>query len=198
MSRRQVGLFGGSFNPPHVCHSLASVWALQTTPIEEVWWVPTYNHAFGKDLVSFEDRVEMCRLATDGLNHVAISQIERELGGESRTFDTVKALREKHPDCDFSLIVGTDILAETHKWKNWDGLMEMVELVVVGRGGYLEDKSSTNAPAFSLPQVSSTAVREAITAGQRAGILRDWMVLEVLAYIDEHDLYSGAGEEDSE
>lgn len=194
MTRRQVGLFGGSFNPPHVCHALASVWALQTTPIEEVWWVPTYQHAFGKNLVSFEQRVEMCQLATRGLDSVMISQIERELGGESRTYDTVLALRERHPDCDFSLIVGTDILGETHKWKNWDGLMEMVELVVVGRGGFLENKTDSQTPSFSLPQVSSTAVRRALAAGQRDGILRDWMVLEVLEFIDAHGLYGGEEE----
>ncbi|MEC9397903.1 MAG: nicotinate-nicotinamide nucleotide adenylyltransferase, partial [Myxococcota bacterium] len=154
----------------------------------------TYQHAFGKNLVSFEQRVEMCQLATRGLDSVMISQIERELGGESRTYDTVLALRERHPDCDFSLIVGTDILGETHKWKNWDGLMEMVELVVVGRGGFLEDKTDSQTPSFSLPQVSSTAVRRALAAGQRDGILRDWMVLEVLEFIDAHGLYGGEEE----
>jgi hypothetical protein len=72
--------------------------------------------------------------------------------------------------------------------------MEMVELVVVGRGGFLEDKTDSQTPSFSLPQVSSTAVRRALAAGQRDGILRDWMVLEVLEFIDAHGLYGGEEE----
>lgn len=135
---RRVGLFGGSFNPPHVCHTLATCWALQTGNLDEVWWLPTYQHAFGKDLVGFETRVAMCELALRDLNRVKICTIERELGGESRTIDTVKALKARHPGDAYTLIVGADILAERHKWKNWEGLMELVSLKVIGRAGYEE------------------------------------------------------------
>lgn len=193
-TRRQIGLFGGSFNPPHVCHALASVWALQTTPVEEVWWVPTYQHAFGKQLVTFEQRVEMCELATGALAQVRIHDIERRLGGESRTIDTVRALRGEHPDCDFWLIVGTDILGEVHKWKNWDGLMELVELIVVGRGEHLATETPVEIPAFSLPNVSSTAIRAALAdAGHDHPLLENWIAREVLDYARRHGLYGGAG-----
>lgn len=203
MTRRQVGLFGGSFNPPHICHTLASVWALQTTAMDELWWAPTYKHAFGKELVSFEERVELCELATRGLEQVSVSQIERELGGESRTVDTVKALRQRHEDCDFWLVVGADILQETHKWKDWEGLMAMVRLVVVGRAGYVHEAASSELtagkeqqaqPLFSLPAVSSTAIREALARGVDAPILTNWVAHDVLARIGEKNLYRPASQ----
>ena len=107
---RNVGLFGGSFNPPHVCHALATLWALQTHGLDEVWWVPTYQHAFGKDLVSFEHRLEMCRRATRALGQVQIHDIERRMGGESRTIDTVEVLTQENPGVKFWLIVGTALI----------------------------------------------------------------------------------------
>jgi nicotinate-nucleotide adenylyltransferase len=191
--RRQIGLFGGSFNPPHVCHTLASAWALQTQPIDEVWWMPTYQHAFGKDLAPYEDRLEMCRLATRDLSRVRIHDIERRLGGESRTIDTVQALKLEEPDADFWLIVGTDILAERHKWKNWDGLMELVQLIVVGRSGYESFAAAGDlAAGFSLPQVSSTAIRQALrTPDDTASdeLIRAWVQRDVRAHVHAHHLY---------
>lgn len=194
--RRQIGLFGGSFNPPHLCHTMASLWALQTHPLDELWWVPTYKHAFGKALVPFEERIGLCELAASRIEGVKISDIERELGGESRTVDTVRALRGMHPDADFWLIIGTDILAETHKWKDWEGLMAMVRLIVVGRSGYEEVAAGRpeHQHTFVLPQVSSTAIRKALEDGLTAeeeALLRDWMDHRVLARIREQGWYRG-------
>ena len=189
---RHIGLYGGSFNPPHVCHTMATLWALQTTPIEQVWWLPTYQHAFGKDLADFDSRVAMCELATAPIRGASVHTIERELGGESRTIDTVEALGERHPGATFWLIIGTDILAETSKWKQWDLLMERVELVVVGRQGYAQDEKGgeTPAPSFALPGVSSTLIREALLHERWDDpLLDDWMISPVLDYIRAHSLF---------
>lgn len=185
--RPRIGLFGGSFNPPHVCHTLASHWVLQTHPVDEVWWIPTYQHAFSKDLVPFEHRRRMCEMALADLDRVRISDIERELGGESRTVDTVGALSERFPDHDFSLVVGTDILDDTHRWKNWDGLMEMVDLIVIGRAGHDPDQEPAGAE-FRLPDISSTDTRAALEDGDYDR-LRFWVARDVIDYISEHCLY---------
>lgn len=182
---RNVGLFGGSFNPPHVCHTLATLWALQTQGLDEVWWIPTYQHAFGKDLVSFEHRLSMCERATRALGQVKIQDIERRMGGESRTIDTVEVLLRENPGHRFSLIVGTDILKETHKWKRWDELMELVDLVVVGRKGHLDALDSE----FSLPAVSSTGLRASLRGDGEVDV-ESWMVRDVLTYAREHELYT--------
>lgn len=188
----KVGLFGGSFNPPHVCHTLATLWALQTGGLDQVWWMPTYQHAFGKNLVSFEDRVRMCQMATSDLRRVEICEIERELGGESRTIDTVQALTARNPNHRYTLIIGTDILAERHKWKNWDGLMELVDLLVIGRTGHLEHDDLPDATQFALPQVSSTAIRAALAAGGDSQLLSDWMVQGVLEFVRQRGFYKNA------
>jgi nicotinate-nucleotide adenylyltransferase len=182
-----IGLFGGSFNPPHVCHSLATHWVLQTHPVDEVWWIPTYQHAFSKNLVDFEHRTRMCQMALAELDRVRISDIEREIGGESRTIDTVRALRERFDDYRFSLIVGTDILEEADRWKNWDGLMELVDLIVIGRVGHTKD-SDPDSAEFRLPDISSTDTRRALERGDYEN-LEFWLSRNVISYISEHQLY---------
>jgi nicotinate-nucleotide adenylyltransferase len=185
--RKRIGLYGGSFNPPHVCHTLTTVWALQTHRLDEVWWIPTYQHAFAKELVSFEHRVRMCQIAQAHIDKVFISDIERKLGGESRTIETVRALTERFPKHDYSLIVGTDILEETQRWQNWAGLMEMVDLVVIGRAGH-EAGEEPDSAQFRLPDISSTKTREALLGGHYEP-LRYWLAQDVIDYIAEHELY---------
>ncbi len=185
--RRQVGLYGGSFNPPHVCHTLTTVWALQTHALDEVWWIPTFQHAFAKDLAPFEHRVRMCQLALSPVDGTFISEIERELGGESRTIDTVRALQERFPNHDYSLIVGSDILEEAHRWKNWEGLMEMVDLIVIGRASH-ETEDSPSSTQFRLPDISSTRTRKALKEADYEP-LRYWLAHDVIDYVSEHGLY---------
>lgn len=182
-----IGLFGGSFNPPHVCHTLATHWVLQTHSVDEVWWIPTYQHAFSKRLVDFDDRRQMCRMALKDLDRVRISDIERELGGESRTIDTVRALHERFDEHRFSLIVGTDILEETDRWKNWSGLMDLVDLIVIGRSGHTQEDDPDSAE-FRLPDISSTDTRQALEQGEYHK-LEYWLASDVIAYIAERDLY---------
>ncbi len=193
-----VALFGGSFNPPHVCHSLATLWVLQTQPVDEVWWVPTHEHAFDKQLVDFEARLEMCRRAIADFQRVRIHDIERTLGGENRTIDTVRALQQRHDSTDFWLVVGTDILDEVQRWKNWEGLTEMVHLVVVGRQGYrrtdpaVSDRSRSvvDSRDLQLPDLSSTKIRNALASCDYDAI-RPWIPQTVLDYIEHHGLYLG-------
>jgi hypothetical protein len=59
---RSVALLGGSFNPPHVGHLLLAQYVLATAPVDELWLLPTFRHAFGKDLAPYDDRLAMCEL----------------------------------------------------------------------------------------------------------------------------------------
>jgi nicotinate-nucleotide adenylyltransferase len=130
----------------------------------------------------------MCRRAVDGYNDVSVSSVEADMGGESRTIDTVRELKSRHPDETFALIIGSDILAETDQWKQWDELMEMVSLVVIGRQGHDEPSNEGQDGAITLPDVSSTRTREALRQRDRAW-LETWIPRRVLTYIDEHELY---------
>lgn len=165
---RRVCLFGGSFDPPHVCHVLATSWAISTLDVDALWWMPTWRHAFGKRMRPFDDRMAMCRTAIEGFDdRVQVTDIEARLGGESRTLRTVKALQNAHPSVRFSLLFGADILADAHRWEGWQELAARVDVHVIGRAAPPRDAQATDF-AIVLPDVSSTALRDAIRRGDHA------------------------------
>ncbi|PID37993.1 MAG: nicotinate (nicotinamide) nucleotide adenylyltransferase [Proteobacteria bacterium] len=178
----RVAIFGGSFDPPHVAHQMVCLWALSTDRADEVWLIPCFSHAFDKQLTPFEHRLRMCHLATELLpgERVRVSDVEAQIGGTSRTFNTVSQLRERHPEHEFSLLIGADLLTETSAWYRFDELRELVELIVVGRPGYSDTKT------LELARVSSSEVRRRLVAGQDASAL---LPSAVLAYIERQQLY---------
>ena len=155
------GVFGGSFDPPHVAHSLLAAYALAAHRIERVLVVPTYAHAFGKPLSAFDDRLRMCELAFADLRRVEVSSIERELPVPSLTLRTLEALVERHPSVRLRLLIGSDLLPETHAWHNFERIAELAPPLVVQRQGYALD---LDQPA--LPDVSSTEIRRRLRAEQ--------------------------------
>ena len=181
----RVALFGGSFNPPHVAHQLAALYVLETAPVDELWFVPAHEHAFGKPLVAFEDRLAMCELAAAALGPRArVSDAERAIGGRSLTLRTVRRLSELHPEHAFSLVIGSDLLAEVASWYGGDELRRTVPFIVVGRPGAPPEADA--APAITLPDVSSTAVRATLAAGKSPDGLVPRAVLD---YIHKKGLY---------
>ncbi len=182
--RKRVALLGGSFNPPHVAHLMAAYWTLATQDVREVWLLPSFRHPFGKALVEFEDRVRMCELAARGVRGVAVCTAERDLAGDplvGKTARTLEHLVEKHPDTDFALVVGADILPETSKWYRWDRVTELARVIVVGREGF-----PPVAGAPTLPAISSTEIRARFGRGEDVSGLVPRKVRE---YAEERGLY---------
>lgn len=172
---RRVALYGGSFDPPHNGHVLLATWALCRADLDELWLLPTASHVFGKSLSPFPDR---CELITAAFSHlgpkVRIEPIEEHLPAPSYTIQTLEALRRREPDAAFSLVMGEDVFASRHKWKRWDDVEKIIEgrILVVGRAGRESDtRTPAGTPgspvrfAVSLPDFSSTAVRNAVAAG---------------------------------
>jgi nicotinate-nucleotide adenylyltransferase len=188
---RRVGLFGGSFNPPHVAHQLVALYVLETL-VDEVWFVPTYSHPFGKSLAAYDHRVAMCELAAAPLGARAlVSRAEQELAQKpdfesSRTLDLIEHLYAKHTDAQFHLVVGADILGETDKWHRWDEVTRRAPLIVIGRDGYALPPGSV-ASGIVMPEVSATRVREMLAGGD-AGV-STLLPQTVLRYIGRHGLY---------
>ena len=180
----RVAVFGGSFNPPHVAHVLAVVYALSVAPIDEVLIVPVYQHPFAKELMSFEDRLAMCEAAMSWIPRTTISVVERDLGGDSLTLRTLTRLSQDHPEWRMRLLVGADVLADLPKWHRFDKIAEIAPPIVLGRAGVTTDA----APLPVLPKVSSTEVREALSRGDYEAV-RPLLPARVLAYIEEHGLY---------
>lgn len=183
---RGVAVFGGSFNPPHVGHLLATALVLSTFDVDLVLVVPTYKHPFAKALAPYEDRVTMCELALGWLPRVEVSRVEQNLGGESKTLRTLEHLGKEHPDWAMRLVMGSDTFAESSKWFRFDEVRKLAPPIVLARAGV------PGAPASSsvvlLPAVSSTDVRARVAACAW-GEVGELVPRPVLAHIRERGLY---------
>ena len=186
--RKSVAIYGGSFDPPHVSHVLAAVYALKIGGFERVLVVPVFEHAFHKQLTVFEHRTRMCELAFAGIEGVEVTSVERELATPSLTLRTLEHLAARHPEWSMRLLVGSDVLSETSKWHAFERISQIAPPYVVARPGYAHPVSR----AALLPDVSSTRVREALATpseGEHEGLLAVSVPRAVLAYIAEHGLY---------
>ncbi len=198
MHRTRVAMFGGSFNPPHVAHLLAVVYALSTAPIDEVLVVPVFRHPFAKELASFDERLAMCELGLGWIPRVTVSPVERELGGESLTLHTVEHLAAAHPDWSLRLLIGADVLGDLPKWHRFDRIASIAPPLVLGRVGVVPPSPGEGpvpiptAPLPVLPNVSSTEIRAAIAARDLEAV-RARVPSIVLDYIEAHRLYRGTG-----
>jgi len=181
----RVALYGGSFNPPHVAHQMAALYVLETVAVDEIWFIPAHRHALDKPLAPFEDRLEMCARAIAALGPRArVSDVERAIGGESRTLHTLRRLRELHPGHSFSLVIGADLVDELPSWLGGDELLRTVPFIVVGRGA-----AGGGDDRVSMPEVSSTGVRARLAAGKSVDGL---VPRSVVDYINQRGLYGPA------
>jgi nicotinate-nucleotide adenylyltransferase len=174
--KKRIALFGGSFNPPHTGHTEICRWLAGPGSFDEVWVVPCFAHPLGKHLIPFDDRLRMCELAFAKLGlPIEILDIERELGGESRTLRTVVELMKRHPTYRFALAVGGDIGEQEEHWHRFDRIAELVDIVRIPRGG-----------DSHIPDVSSTELRRLIGKGHQ---YNDMVEPEVADYISKNLLY---------
>ncbi|MCX7015483.1 MAG: nicotinate (nicotinamide) nucleotide adenylyltransferase [Candidatus Sumerlaeota bacterium] len=178
----RIGVFGGSFDPPHVCHVLVCHYVVAIGEVDRVLLVPAHLHPFGKPLTPFAHRLAMCRMTVgDGQGKIEVSDMEARRRGPSFMIDTVRALRAERPETAFRLIIGSDILGETERWKSFDELRRLAPPLVVPRGPNAENRLS-----FAFPPVSSTEIREALRQGKDVSAV---LSPRVRRYIQERDLY---------
>lgn len=184
-----VAIYGGSFDPPHVAHLFTASYVLATGGFERVLVVPVYEHAFHKPLAPFEHRVAMCRLCFAGLSGVEVSDIEAALPRPSYTERTLERIARDHPDWRLRFVMGSDALADTSKWHDYEGVVRLAPPFVVTRRGH---ELAGGGPAL-LPEVSSTRIRSLVAnrskGAEAASELSSLVPERVLAYIEENALY---------
>ncbi len=178
----RVALFGGTFDPPHVAHVLAVAGVLSVCDVDAVWVLPVARHPLGKSPTSFTDRLALCHAAF-GLFGDAVAVRDDEARSSGRTFDLVTRLRREHPATYFRLVIGSDQLAVRDRWHRFDDIAALAPPVLIARPGF--DDYGELMPAFSLPDVSSTAARAALAAGQ----VPTWLPRQVGAVIAARRLY---------
>ena len=176
---KKVAVYGGSFDPPQVCHLLVATYALTRGDYDEIRVVPVFAHPFEKTLAPFEHRVRMLResLAYFGPK-IVVDPIESTLPTPNYTIDTVRAMLDRDGDIQITLLCGTDVYADRHRWKDWEELSQLVTFQVFGRDGVLSETPSSTLP--SLPDVSSSQIRERLMRGQSVGHLVPREALEII------------------
>jgi len=179
-----VGVFGGSFDPPHLGHLMMARSVLEHHPDMRLLVVPCFIHPFAKSMESFEHRVEMCRLMTEELARTEVSGIESQTDSGGRTLNTLKELKKRNSSWNLRLVIGQDVYAQRDLWYRFDEIERIAPPLVVGR---------RNAPEVEvelldeIPDISSTEVRDRLMRGESA----DELLLESVAmYIRTHGLYS--------
>ncbi|WP_319546203.1 nicotinate-nucleotide adenylyltransferase [Ruegeria conchae] len=142
-----VGLFGGSFDPPHQGHVRVTLEAMKAFGLDSVWWlVSPGNPLKERGPAPLKRRIEAAR---DVMQHprVKVTDIEA-LTGTRATADTLAALRRLYPQVRFVWLMGADNLAQFHRWKDWRQIMDSVPVGVVARPG--DRISARMSPAARL------------------------------------------------
>jgi len=165
---------------------MACYFLLGVQGYDEVWLVPVFKHPFAKPLSPYENRVEMCRLAAVPFGErVKVETIESEMGtGPVYTVDMLGELRRRYPGHSFAFVVGSDALAESQCWKDFDKIRSLAKLIVLQRRGSVD---SGDKATFLLPELSSTQIRKLLVSGSPVEGL---IPVAVLDYLKKEGLYS--------
>jgi nicotinate-nucleotide adenylyltransferase len=199
MSR--IGLFGGTFDPPHVGHLVLAEWARARLRLDRVVFMPagTPPHKRGRPLTGAAHRLAMTRLAVRGNPAFAVSDFEARRHGPSFTVDTLRDLRVRHPGARLFLLMGADSLADFPVWHEPAEIARLATLVVAARPGARRPARVPRGLRIArldnpVVAVSSSALRARARAGRS---LRYLVPDPVAAYIARHGLYgrpaAGAG-----
>jgi nicotinate-nucleotide adenylyltransferase len=148
-----------------------------------------------------EHRLELCRLAVEGDERFAVSDVEIARDGPSYTVDTLEALRSSAPDHELFLILGGDIAAGLPSWHRAEQVLSLATIAVAKRRGTSRaavDGALRSLPGgdrarfFRMPRIgiSSTLLRDRVRAGQP---IKYYVPDAVVGYIDRHRLYAGVG-----
>ncbi len=193
-SEKKLGIFGGTFNPPHIAHLLAAEGVRDHLKLDKILFVPAAipPHKQKEDLVPARHRLEMVKLAIRRNSSFELSDIELRRKGPSYTIDTVRELRRLYPETELFFIMGIDLLIDFDSWKEPEKILNECTLVAMNRPGFdlaLVDKDLlarvelVNVPSIDI---SSTNIRRRVKSGRS---IRYMVTREVEEYIARTSIY---------
>ena len=156
--KKKTGIFGGSFNPIHNGHISLARQLKEKAGLDEVWLMvsPQNPLKHSADLLDDEKRLQMARLALDGVEGIVVSDYEMHLPKPSYTWNTLQALTKDYPDREFVLMIGGDNWQYFDRWYHAEDIKANYEIVVYtrtpGDPGYID--------------ISSTDIRRRIREGR--------------------------------
>ena len=199
-----IGVFGGSFNPPHLSHRRLCATALDRLPIARLLVLPSGDHPRKRrqDMAPAADRLAMCRLAFGDLPGVAVDDRELRRPGPSFTVDTLAELRAEHPGAPLYLLVGSDNLRILGLWREPARILELATLVTYPRSGHPIDAASLAAlpvPAEARSRIAAHVLDLPADAVAASDLRARWrrgernlpeLATAVRDYIAAHGLYA--------
>ncbi len=187
-----IALFGGTFDPPHAAHLLVATYVLATAPVDALWVLPVAHHPLGKQPgADFATRLELCRLAFALLGQrVTVRGDEADSSG--RTLDLLELLHQRHPEHQFRLIIGSDILAERERWHRFESVTALAPPIVLQRSGFsVPVEFADQTLPVPLPELASTEIRARLERGES---VEGWLPRAVTAAIVARGLYRNASQ----
>jgi len=169
--RKRIGIYSGSFNPVHNGHISLAKYLLDSDIVDEVWIVVSPLNPLkttSDELIADELRLQMAKIAFDGIRDTKVSDVEFRLPRPSYTIDTLNFLQKQYPDYQFFLLIGEDNMAIFDKWKNYDEILRKYTVLVYPRHAdtNMSDKvlRHTNIHKIDAPyiDISSTDIRRRI------------------------------------
>jgi nicotinate-nucleotide adenylyltransferase len=186
----RLGIFGGTFDPPHIGHLLVASDAIDQLGLDRLVFIPTavqpLKTGVRATVASPADRLEMTRLMAGDDPRLSADPIEVDRGGLSFTVDTLATLAHRSPGDERFLLLGADTWETFPRWREPEAVMRLTTVVVLQRG----DVTPTTAPPLVLStrrvDVSSTEVRSRVRDGRS---IRGFVPDAVRAYIERTGLY---------
>jgi nicotinate-nucleotide adenylyltransferase len=197
-----IGILGGTFNPPHMGHLVMAQEALDQLDLDRVVLMPVAvpPHKEAREDPGAEARVDLCRLAVGDDERLEVSTLEVDRGGASYTVDTLRTFHEREPEHDLIFIVGGDMAQSLPAWREPEAILQLARLAVAEREGVRrEDIARRLEPLhdgdrvlfFDMPRidVSSSAIRRRVAEGRPIRYLVPDAVADAIA---ERGLYRQA------
>ena len=198
----RIGIYGGTFNPPHVGHMTAARQVIKLLRLDKLFLIPTRiapHKSLPENSPTPEQRLEMLTVASADISQAEVLDLELRREGPSYTYLTVDALKQRDPQAQLVLVMGTDMFLSFEAWKNWQWLMKNVTLAVLYRGqrgeqAAIREKRDTLCAQGAqvelvenqVTAISSTDLRRMLTFGCAAPFLPDG----VLDFIEDKGLYN--------
>jgi len=185
----RIGVFGGSFDPPHLAHLVIAEQARAQAGLDRVLWVPARRSPLkpSGSAADEEHRLAMVRLAVEGHDGFAVWDGELRRPAPSWTVDTLDELTREYPGGELFLILGGDSLESLPRWRDPGRIRRLARLLVYPRhGSEPVEREGITGLDVPLLEMSSTDIRRRVEAGQS---IRYLVPDSVRDYIDRHGLY---------
>ena len=199
--KRRLGIFGGTFNPPHIGHVESAKSFIKALSLDKLLIIPTFipPHKISDDMATPENRLEMCRLAFSGIPKCEVSDIEIKRGGKSYTYLTLESLSA--PDTHLFLLCGTDMILTMDSWANPEVIFKLAticyarrendelnntsinEKIVIYRQKYGAEIVFLNTPVI---EISSSEIRRKLRSGEP---YQEFLSTQVEKHIIDSELY---------